>query len=224
MPIQKNVNKDFFKIWSPDMAYILGFFFADGTITHNKNGSVYFVLQIADKELLESVRSVMRSEHKIAKRVHKKDGSIFFRLQIGSREIISDLAYLGVTPQKTKRMQLPNIPNEYLGSFVRGYFDGDGNVWTGDVHKERATKLHTIQTVFTSCSQEFLHALQYELEKNGIYGSCNAPSKKNVFRLQYSVKSSILLFRLMYICVLGGLFLERKRCVFEDFLKQRKHP
>jgi hypothetical protein len=28
-------------------------------------------------------------------------------------------------------MKLPKIPLNFFGAFVRGYFDGDGNVWSG---------------------------------------------------------------------------------------------
>jgi hypothetical protein len=39
MPIHKKVNQDFFKKWSPEMAYILGFFTADGSMAKNKRGA-----------------------------------------------------------------------------------------------------------------------------------------------------------------------------------------
>jgi intein-encoded DNA endonuclease-like protein len=220
MPIQKSVNQNFFKKWDRDMAYILGFTFADGTITINKNGSRYYVLQISDEDLLERIKQTLGSEHKISKRVHKKDGSVFYRLQIGNAEIVRDLSKLGVVPGKTARMALPSIPAKYLGDFTRGYFDGDGNVWVGMVHKERATKTEVIQTVFTSCSQVFLAELQIRLELLGITGSLHQKKQGTYSRLQYSVKSSILLFRLMYESTTNGLFLNRKRCVFERFLNK----
>ena len=56
MPIYKKVNKNFFKKWSSEMAYVLGFFMADGSIDVNPRGSQYFSIQICDKELLEEIR------------------------------------------------------------------------------------------------------------------------------------------------------------------------
>lgn len=38
MPIQKKVDMKFFKKWNKDMAYILGFLFADGNIIKTKRG------------------------------------------------------------------------------------------------------------------------------------------------------------------------------------------
>src|SRR6185436_16513312 len=98
MPISKKVNKNFFKKWTPDMAYILGFFAADGTMTVNKNGGNYWVIEIQDKGLIENIREIIKSEHKIGMRLkgdpntHNK----MYRLQIGNREMCDDLRKLGM--------------------------------------------------------------------------------------------------------------------------------
>jgi len=38
------------------MAYVLGFFFADGSYDVHKNGGEYFSFQITDKNLLEKIK------------------------------------------------------------------------------------------------------------------------------------------------------------------------
>jgi len=200
------------------MAYVLGFFVADGTVTINKRGSHYFVFQISDKKLLSKIRKSMGSDHKISKRVHKKDLSIFYRLQIGSKEMCEDLMELGVYERKTNRLVLPNTPSKYFPHFLRGYFDGDGNVWTGLIHKDRKKQTLSIHTAFTSCSKPFLFSLhnrlrEYQLKGGSLY------CKNNAFCLKYSVKDSLLLYKLMYQFIDNGLFLSRKRKVFDSFLK-----
>jgi hypothetical protein len=48
-------------------------------------------------------------------------------------EIVRDLQRLGVTPRKSLTLQFPSadqVPPEFLGSFVRGYFEGDGCIYT----------------------------------------------------------------------------------------------
>lgn len=42
MPVYKRVNKDFFKKWSNEMAYVLGFFAADGNMIVNKRGGQFW--------------------------------------------------------------------------------------------------------------------------------------------------------------------------------------
>ena len=56
MPVFKSVNKDFFKKWSRDMAYVLGFFAADGYITVNKRGGQFWCIDIRDKDIIERIK------------------------------------------------------------------------------------------------------------------------------------------------------------------------
>jgi hypothetical protein len=52
MPIFKTKNENFFKNWTPEMAYVLGFFTADGSMIRNKRGAHFIEFQITDKNLL----------------------------------------------------------------------------------------------------------------------------------------------------------------------------
>jgi len=220
MPIYKKVNVNFFKKWSSDMAYVLGFFMADGSIDINPRGSHYLSIQICDKELLESIKEALGSNHKISIRKGFENENDKYRLQIGRKEMFQDLIKLGVNQQKAYTMKMPNVPKKYFGDFVRGYFDGDGNVWSGFVHKERKTQTLVIHTVFTSCSQNFLNSLHNRILKNGILGGCIS-CKKNAFCLKYSINDSLKLYKIMYNGLDNSLFLSRKKSRFEKFIKMR---
>lgn len=63
MPVYKTKNEDFFKVWSPSMAYVLGFFTADGSMYKTKRGTHFIDFQITDKELLEGIRDALSSNH-----------------------------------------------------------------------------------------------------------------------------------------------------------------
>src|SRR3989344_557095 len=58
MPIYKMKNEDFFKRWSSEMAYVLGFFAADGSMIPHKNGGHYIEFTSTDRILLEHVQGV----------------------------------------------------------------------------------------------------------------------------------------------------------------------
>src|SRR3990167_9212314 len=148
MPIHRAVNKNFFKKWSPAMAYVLGFFAADGYLVLNKRGANFWNIQITDGKLLWSIRKAMHSKHKISVRKGKGSERTAYRLQIGSKEMCGDLRCLGMSERKTKSLSVPCVPEKYFSHFVRGYFDGDGNIWVGYVHKDRPVPLLTIRTVF----------------------------------------------------------------------------
>ena len=222
MPIYKKVNKDFFKEWSHDMAYVLGFFAADGYITHNKRGASFWSIQITDKKLLYEIRKSIDSEHKISERVRDSVGKNIYRLQIGSKEMVEDLILLGFNSNKTNNIEVPEIPKKYFVDFVSGFFDGDGNVWSGYIHKERKTKSLIIQVAFTSCSKKFLISLKENLHEYGLIGGSIYTHKvKKYSRLSFVGVDALKIYKMMYNGK-TSLFLERKKQVFEKYLKNTK--
>ena len=72
MPMHRAVNKDFFKRWTSKMAYVLGFFAADGYMTLNKRGAHFWNIQITDKNILEGIKKAIKSKHKIRVRSRRK--------------------------------------------------------------------------------------------------------------------------------------------------------
>ncbi|MEK7150558.1 MAG: LAGLIDADG family homing endonuclease, partial [Patescibacteria group bacterium] len=214
MPVYKKVNKNFFKTWTPEMAYILGFFSADGYITVNKRGGQFWCIQITDKKLLEEIKKAIKSEHKISTRVGGRNESTLYRLQIGSIEMCDDLRKLGLRERKTKSLVVPNVPDKYLADFARGYFDGDGNVWMGFLNKKRNRPILALKTMFTSCSLDFLNQFHKKLREFGTEGGSVYLSRGNYSRLQFSSNDSLKIYNFMYnqcVSCKISLFLERKK-------------
>lgn len=114
------VNEDFFKTWSHEMAWVLGLVITDGTI-NKKVHSVY--LSQKDEEILHKVAHLMGAEPRIAAPTGTRTTPM---LIINSKIIKDDLIGLGVTPNKSFTVEFPDIPQEYLAAFVRGVIDGDG--------------------------------------------------------------------------------------------------
>ncbi len=227
MPIYKKVNKNFFKKWTPEMAYVLGFFAADGYITINKRGASFWSIQITDKDLIYKIRECIGSEHKIGERIGKGNHKNLYRLQIGSFEMCEDLEKLGYRENKTKSLSIPNIPSKYFSDFVRGYFDGDGNVWVGYLHKDRLKPDLVIFSAFTSCSLDFLISLKNRLNNIGLVGGSIIKNKDNYCRFSFSTKNTLKLFNFMYNSIdlkKDGLFLKRKAIIFEKFRVKRACP
>lgn len=220
MPMLREYDKNFFKKWTSDMAYILGFLYADGNVTRTKRGTHFVAIYSADREILVKIRSTLKSNHSLSLR-RSQTGSVY-RIQIGSKEWFKDVSKLGLFPGKTKRMVLPKVPPEFFADFVRGYFDGDGNVWTGVNNKHRTAPTLVIMTAFTSGSHGFLEALHRALLGVGLGGGSLYRIKgKNCSRLLLSVRDSLKLYGIMY----NGrhkLYLKRKKAVFDRFVKMRE--
>ena len=202
------------------MAYILGFICADGNLMKNKRGAHFIAMYSIDFDLLVSIRDSMKSEHKIS--LKKGGNGNNHCIQIGSKEMFEDLAKLNIFPNKSKRLQLPPVPQEFWFSFLRGYFDGDGNVWVGYVHKERKNPNPTIRVVFTSCTREFLESIKSALSmyfpENGVISKGNG----NCYRLTYAVGGALNLYKYMYNSRYLSLHLNRKKLVFEKYIKLKQ--
>lgn len=198
------------------MAYTLGFLYADGNIIETKRGTHFVSFHTSDLALIKLFKKILKSEHAISKR--KSRGGSNYRLQIGSKEMYTDLYKIGLTPNKTKRLIIPKIPREFEKDFIRGYFDGDGNVWTGLIHKKRATPTTSISSAFTSGSKNFLHSFHRLLKKLGIRGGSIFKIKnKECWRLNLSKFDTLLLCKIMYNSQ-GELFLNRKKFIFDHFI------
>ncbi|MDN4523034.1 LAGLIDADG family homing endonuclease [Fictibacillus fluitans] len=119
-----SVNEDYFKNWSASMAYILGFFVADGTIPKDIQ-SISFSQK--DRCILDKIKIEMQSTHPII----KNNKTAVHILNINSKVLKEDLMLIhGIGSNKSLNVQFPYVPNEYVSHFIRGYFDGDGNIYT----------------------------------------------------------------------------------------------
>jgi intein/homing endonuclease len=219
MPISKRVNKDFFKKWSTEMAYVLGFFTADGNLTVNHRNGHYIEFTSCDRAIIWDIRKSLNSDYKISERTGRKnDWNKYYRLQIGCREIFNDLEELGMKTRKSNDLEFPKVPMQYLGDFLRGYFDGDGCVSFGRYFRKQRRKYHWLLTSrFISGSKNFLLELKRILSKHLKGGSL---SKKNRgYQLLYGKDDSIDLYKLMYNNISSDLFLKRKYNIFRKVFK-----
>lgn len=217
MAISRTINKEFFKKWSSEMAYILGFFAADGSMYKGQRGAYYVAFYSNDLEILEKIRLVLSSDHKIGiRKISKYCPNLRYVLQIGSKSIYSDLLRLGFISNKSKILKFPHIPNFYLRHFVRGYFDGDGNILFKNYFRKSRDKFkYYFATKFTSGSISFLKSLQSELQLYARIGKGSLFEGDRSFVLSYAMKDSRKLCAFMYNGVLNRLFLERKYLIFE---------
>lgn len=221
MPIFRKYNQDFFKRWSTKMAYVLGFFAADGSMYQTRRGTHYIEFQITDRILLKEIQKLLGSDHKISLRRRKKNiHKDIYRLQIGSRIIFSDLAQLGMTQAKSKTLKLPDIPERYFSHFLRGYFDGDGNVTVGEyARKGSKNKKRIILSGFTCGSGDFLKALYGKIKIMSKVRGGTLYQHNRAYRLYFAIKDSAALYHFMYRDLKNGLFLSRKKRIFESYFK-----
>ncbi len=226
MPIFRTKNEDFFKKWSPEMAYVLGFFTADGNMIKNNRGAHFIAFYSTDKDIIEKIKIVLHSNLKVSLKnkhainSHWKDS---YQLQIGSKEIFKDLIGLGMTPNKSLTIRMPTVPKKFLSHFLRGYFDGDGHVSVSTYQqKDRKNKSTIIITGFTSGSKKFLGGLWEVLKKYKIVegGTLN---HTDGYHLCFSIHDSLRLYNFMYQQE-KDLYLARKKSIFEHYFNNFLGP
>jgi intein/homing endonuclease len=219
MPMFRKKDEAFFDSWTPEMAYVLGFIFADGSVVTNRRGGCFLELISTDKELIVKLKKMLGSDHVIGTyQPRNLDHKPQYRLQIGSKKWVQILAGYGVVQNKSLILAFPEVPVGYLGHFVRGYFDGDGCVSFGKYwRKDRQKWKWEFTTRFTSGSRDFLNNLWEALSKVTKGGYLYQKNKG--FELVFSRADSIALFQFMYHNVISEKYLERKYAVFQKALK-----
>jgi hypothetical protein len=220
MPRPK-VNGNFFKTWSHDMAYVLGFIVTDGCLVEHKNGYNGLNITNKNKGILKRILAVMGASHKIS--VKSRGGTPeykYFQIQIRNKDIYGDLLRLGLTPRKSKTIRMPAVPSEFFGDFVRGCFDGDGSVsvWQ-DPRWKRAWQ---IRSVFCSASLSFLQGMQKRLCEESDLSNGSIQRLTREYLLCYSIADSIKLHRAIYKEIdYNSLFFRYKKDKFEFFRRMR---
>ncbi|HEY4501483.1 MAG TPA: LAGLIDADG family homing endonuclease [Candidatus Paceibacterota bacterium] len=220
MPVYRTLNHAFFSAWSSDMAYVLGFFAADGSMLKNRRGAHFIEFNITDGELLFLIQKTLGSDHLISRRKRKPQYSYVYRLQVGSKQLFADLEKLGFTQAKSNSLRMPVIPKKFLPDFVRGYFDGDGCIYFKRLKfADRKKPRWVLQTIFTCGSKRFLRDLQLILQQYGVAGG-SIRRKTRGFDLLLSHRDSVALFKIMYHTIPAtGLFLPRKYNTFCKAIK-----
>lgn len=191
------INDDFFKVWSPDMAYILGFITADGCI-HKKR--LRIELSLKDIEVLEFIKSKFGNLNiRKYNRINKGD---FCCIDFVSDEIVKDLYSLGVQERKTGSEFWANPPNKFIPDYIRGYFDGDGCV----CNKEGKSLAVTI-----SCdNKNFLEKIKDYFN----FGYIDKELKSNCYRYSIYHSRDVKVFKdTIYN---SNFSLKRKKSVFDN--------
>lgn len=202
------------------MAYVLGFFAADGNMIKNARGGHFIEFQITDRDLLYTIRDILESTHVVTARQRNVDWKTIYRLQIGSKVMFRDLIALGMTPSKSHDIRFPLIKKDFLPDFIRGYFDGDGTVVISRYERgaRKGTLSSTILSGFVSGSKFFLTELHAILKMSvGIMGGSLYFSNRG-YRLAFSVQDSLRLYHFMYGRA-NSPFLSRKKEIFENYFK-----
>lgn len=213
------VNENFFKTWSLEMAYVLGYICADGSIVDARKSSRTQYIQIDSNEasILRKIKKAINCNHPIHKfplrNIRFPKGKTYtvsgiYRLRIGNKIMFHDLISLGITPRKSLSLSFPDIPYQYLNHFIRGYFDGDGCL---SFYKPKNRKVTIVRLYFISGSKIFLDQLSNIFSKNLDCSKRNIYRGNGEFRIFYGKYAALKILNFLYKNTgKNKLYLERK--------------
>lgn len=128
-----NYNENYFRIIdTSEKAYWLGFLMADGYVSRYGRHVLELTLKEDDRDHVEKLRDVIAPDKPLYDKTSKVEGKTYksVRLQVSNKQIVEDLKYHGCLPNKSKILDFPTtLPKEFMKDFIRGYFDGDGNIY-----------------------------------------------------------------------------------------------
>lgn len=117
------INSNIFdRIDCPEKAYYLGFLWADGYL--NKNSNVV-ALELGEKDYAHLQNVALFLNYPLNKIRYRKERNTY-RMSFSDKALASALRSLNFKGHNYKEV----IPQEFILDFLRGFFDGDGSVYS----------------------------------------------------------------------------------------------
>ena len=105
-------------------SYILGLIYSDGCLSYDAHSKRYRItIALNDYELMERLRQLMTPNKKLY-----VSGKANYIVSTNEQDI-EFIRMIGIMERKSDKIILPNIPDKFMGDFIRGVFDGDGCVY-----------------------------------------------------------------------------------------------
>ena len=212
------LDDNFFKTQSSNMAYLLGFIAADGNVALKEN-SISIQLQKSDEQIIQDIKNITKSTRPLDYYLTNA-GNETVKYQVWSAEWKKDLAVYNIVPHKTFILKPPTFLNsKYYIDYIRGYFDGDGSISC------RTNNIKHCSLEIVGMSKEMIEWIKDVLvEQYGIISSSGVTMRytennEKVYKIgYYTIEKIQKLYNALYYNN-NCLCLKRKKEKFETILK-----
>lgn len=189
---------DFWTNWTSNVAYILGFAYADGTV--NPKRDTLIICQ-KDRTILDMIALVSPFKSLI----YSKSSKVW-RLRFTSKGLTKVLSGYGVVPNKTEYgFWPPKLPVKYANHYIRGFLDGDGTFFFDGSRAALRFVCHKL--TYLECLRNAF--LEQSIDGGHIF------KDGNNFRLVYSAKQKITMAG-NYLYDNSRIFIPRKFEIFNQ--------
>lgn len=194
-------------------AYWLGVLYADGCVSKKSNSLRFSSI---DKEWIEAYKKDLEYDGPIYIEYHSKFNKDIYKVTIHSDKLVNSLISYGCIERKSLVLKFPKLSESLIPHFIRGYFDGDGCVYSGKYVRNRDCK--TLRVIICSGSQSLLEGMIEQLPI-----SCKLIRQRQrvhpLYEIVLSVKDSKAFYA--YIYTNATRFLQRKKDKFDSFFQER---
>lgn len=211
----KQFNINFFKQFTSNTAYVVGWIASDGCIS-SRGKDVRIALKQTDKKMLEKIADMIEFTGEIGlysqydsrydKTYHKATLTLY------SKELVQLLTQYKLYPRKSLDLQFPELDDQYLLPFIRGFFDGDGSICRHGPVQWRVSFVGP---------QNFLEKLQQVINRICKISAGCITAKESIFDLEYSGRGlTDKIMRALYGTSTDENRLERKFLLYQTFLSE----
>lgn len=198
---------------SGDKFYLIGYLYADGNVA--QDGDV--TISSRDVSHIEQIGAILNRKVSVSAR----GGKEMARISLGGQRLAKYLLGYGLYPAKSLTVKFPkNIPDQYMGDFIRGVFDGDGHISIRD----RGMKGLSPVFGFSSGSADFVEGLSRVL-----FYFCGIQMKPRWVKTEWGSVIQLTAYGILkcvtfreFIYSDGCLCLARKMDKFSQFVKPIK--
>ena len=210
-----SIDIDYFRnIDNQNKAYWLGFIMADGCIFKGPSPRSY-ILQInlaeKDRDVLEKFNQEVKSDYPIKEYDTTDNNGKSHKcvaLCISKSDFCVNLLNHGIVLRKTYKAKMPNIDMSLYRHFIRGLFDGDGNI--GFPKRE-----NSVRTSFSIVGNyNLLSSILMLLKENNIYTNIYRTHSENAWSLESSKRSEVKKIY-NYLYDNATTYLTRKKLIFD---------
>lgn len=206
-----NINHQAFRVVNSQSSYWAGFIAADGCINKNR---VDIELAKHDEVHLKKLCDFVGRDDKLWYR--EKYGKHSASVSLVSKQIVSDLYdNFGITTSKSLTLCPPQISDNMVSHYIRGYMDGDGCI---DIHKSS----NSVRLSFVCGSIRLLDWLKDTIIDNvDLSGNPNIRQRKqNCYSLEFKNKHTLDILDWIYKGSVPSMRLDRKYLIYQDPIRR----
>ena len=206
--------------WSPAMAYAVGLLATDGCLSKDRR---HIILTSRDRQLVETYLQCLRRPIRWTVGRTRR-GKRAYYAQFSDVAFYDWLQSIGLSPRKSLTLGPIDVPDAHLLHLARGLLDGDGSI---SVFRHRPTpreypnytyeRLWVFFLSASKCHIDWLRSrMKAALGLDGCVERIVRKKRRDLFRLKYGKRESIILLRSLYSDP-NAPCLDRKRRKWTDY-------